>query len=718
MENYFDQFDDSGNKGGNYFDQIDPAADKQKPKPTRAQLARESGRQMPSWSRGFLTAMQGPTLGLLDEFRGAIYGADKFFTTADLNQAKQAYIENRDLIRGMEEQQRKEYPTLSTLTSLAASAPVFVMTQQAKLPGLGTGAAGNMTRAAVNAAPLAALAAAGAAEGDASDIGSKIATDTLAAMGMGAGMTGIGQAGMGIWRAGRGATSTKAAQQIADEKVAEALLRDAPGGSVFTGGAQVRKPGGVNAAGTRLPDIVEPYGTSSPLARMEARAGKLGSGALLADVGDRNTFRLLDVLAESPGTTGGLVAREARARAIGRGDRLAAASDEVLGKGGWFGRKSIKSGVPVQPVAEAVRRGGTFAQNVDDMTRLARDESAPYYAALQDATVPVDDNIRNILQSAQGNLSRAERILKYEGRFDDSLRGALKQEGGQVRIMDMENVKRALYDAAQELKRKGASNEARAIDDLRKRLITTLEQASPKIALPSGAEASIYRLANDSYAGPAQLKDAMELGRKSLSPDKTGEIAADIGALTKGERDAFNVGVVQAVRDLAGDPNGQTRLINFFKSPNMRERLKQAFGPDYREFASKLLREEQLGRIGKIGGGSQTFARLMQEADLGKEALQDMAGAVASVKTGNTLGAMGHLRNLYTRVETPEPVRNEIGRILMLRGDAAKQKLGELAVMMEALQRQRIQASAGLGVGSAVVAPQLTRGMNQPQNGE
>jgi hypothetical protein len=54
----------------------------------------------------------------------------------------------------------------------------------------------------------------------------------------------------------------------------------------------------------------------------------------------------------------------------------------------------------------------------------------------------------------------------------------------------------------------------------------------------------------------------------------------------------------------------------------------------------------------------------------------------------------------------------------MLRGDAAKQKLGELAVMMEALQRQRIQASAGLGVGSAVVAPQLTRGMNQPQNGE
>jgi len=555
-------------------------------------------------------------------------------------------------------------------------------------------------------------------KGDASDIGSKIAIDTLMAMGMGAGTTGAIQTGMGIWRAGRGALSNKAAQQIADEKVAESLLRDAPGGSVFTGGAQVRTPSGTNAAGRRLPDIVETYGSSSPLARMESRAGKLGSGALLADVGDRNTFRLLDVLAESPGTTGGLVAREARQRAIGRGERLAAASDEVLGKGGWFGRKSINSGVPVRPVAEAVRRGGTFTQNVDDMTNLAREESAPYYAALQDATVPVDDNIQNLLKSAQGNVARAERIIGYQGRFDESLRKAAAQPGGQVRIMDMENVKRALYDSAQKMRQDGLRNEANAIDDLRKRLIATLEDASPKIALPNGAEASIYRLANDSYAGPAQLKDAMELGRKSLSPDKTGEIAADIGALTKGERDAFNVGVVQAVRDLAGEPSGQTRLISFFKSPNMRARLKQAFGPDYREFASKLLREEQLGRIGKVGGGSQTFARLMQEADLGQEALQDMAGAVASVKTGNTLGAMGHLRNLYTRAQTPEPVRNEIGRILMLRGDAAKQKLGELAVMMDAIQKQRIQASAGLGVGAAATSPLLTRGTNQPQNGE
>ena len=146
--------------------------------------------------------------------------------------------------------------------------------------------------------------------------------------------------------------------------------------------------------------------------------------------------------------------------------------------------------------------------------------------------------------------------------------------------------------------------------------------------------------------------------------------------------------------------------------------LKQAFGPDYREFAGKLLREEQLARIGKVGGGSQTFARMMQEANLGQEALQDIGQMAASAKAKDAPALFSGVLRLYNRIGTPEAVRNEMGRILMLRGDEAMKKLSQLAVMMDAIQKQRIAQSAGIGVGSAYVAPQLTRGMNQSQTGE
>ena len=126
---------------------------------------RQAGREMPSPLRGAVTAFQGPAFNLLDELTGGVQGAYKFFDTGDIGKAKQAYIQNRDLIRGMEEQQRTEYPLLSTLTGLSASMPVYVAAPQAGLPALGTGAGGNVARAAINAAPLAAMAAAGQSEG-------------------------------------------------------------------------------------------------------------------------------------------------------------------------------------------------------------------------------------------------------------------------------------------------------------------------------------------------------------------------------------------------------------------------------------------------------------------------------------------------------------------------------------------------------------------------
>lgn len=673
------------------------------------------GRQLPDPMKGFITAFQGPTLNYLDEITGGVQGLAELATGGGIEGAGKAYREGRDLIRGAERQFREDRPTLANLSSLAAAMPVFVAAPQAKLPGLGAGVGGNTARAVANALPLAAVASMGASDSDtAGGVVGDAVIPTLGAAGIAAAIPGGGAIVRGITDRVKGAAGRNAGQ-YASEKVAEQLVRDAPAGTVFTGGARLQRPGGVNAAGNPLPPTVENYGSSDYLNWLARRQEKLGPGALLADVGGKNTFGYLDTLAEMPGTTGRLVADAARKRGMERGARLGSAADETLGKGGWFGRKALKSGPPPANVSQSITRGASYQGSVDDMVNLAREQSRPYYDLLQDARVVVDDEMMNILRSAKSDLGRAERIIGRSGRFDDSLRKAMT-EGGEVRILDAEILKQSLYDAASKMRRAGANNEARSVDALRQRLITKLEDASPMTPTPEGMK-SVYRLANDAYAGPAQLRDAMELGRKSLSPDKNGDIAAEIARLSTGERESFKLGVVQAVKDLAGEQSGQTRLLSFFKSPNLQARLKQAFGPDYREFAGKLLREEQLKRIATVGGGSKTFARFAAEADMGEEAIKDMAQMATSAKSGSPMGMFGAALRLYNRTETPEPVRNEIGRILMLKGPEAQKKLQELALMMEKIQASRMKNSAaiGIGVGGATASVQP---MIRPQAGE
>ena len=90
---------------------------------TPGQIARASGAELPSPAQGFVTAMQGPLFGFLDEMTGAVQGIKSVATGGEF---APAYREGRDLIRGMEEQYRKDYPILATVAPLMASAPVFV----------------------------------------------------------------------------------------------------------------------------------------------------------------------------------------------------------------------------------------------------------------------------------------------------------------------------------------------------------------------------------------------------------------------------------------------------------------------------------------------------------------------------------------------------------------------------------------------------------------
>ena len=67
--------------------------------------------------------MQGPLFGFLDEMTGAVQGIKSAATGGEF---RASLSRGPDLIRGMEEQYRKDYPITATVAPLMASTPVFV----------------------------------------------------------------------------------------------------------------------------------------------------------------------------------------------------------------------------------------------------------------------------------------------------------------------------------------------------------------------------------------------------------------------------------------------------------------------------------------------------------------------------------------------------------------------------------------------------------------
>jgi hypothetical protein len=218
-----------------------------------------------------------------------------------------------------------------------------------------------------------------------------------------------------------------------------------------------------------------------------------------------------------------------------------------------------------------------------------------------------------------------------------------------------------------------------------------------------------YKKARDAFSGPAALKDAMEEGR-GLFATKPADLRALLGDMTASERDAFRVGAAQALRERVGTESGQTAILKFWKEPATRERLQAVF-PDartYRQFEARLLGEGRLKALEQVGRGSQTASRQSRMDDEGAAFLTEALGAGASLKAGNPVGILSGVRNLYGRTVMPEPVRDQIGSILMQRGPNAQSTLGDLSRYVEAEQARRAAVAARSGLlGSAGISSLL-----------
>ena len=642
----------------------------------RKSTSYEAGAQKSELEKGFLSAMQGPTMGFYDEIAGAVAAPIKAVTEG--KPLTQAYQEQRDLIRGATESYNKANPFRSIALQTAASVPTMLMSAPSRVtqavstaakpaveavspmlskamqyltqpPAQGQvmGMGQRMAQAGASGVGYGGLFGLGASEGETvSDIASDVAKSAAISGVVGPAtqpvMAVLGAGGRQI--AAR--VSPARAETYAQQKVAEALLRDTP------------------------PDLL-----ASALTMSQARMGKLGTEARIADVGGANMRQLLDTIATLPGETKQALERAIRERQAGRAGRLVSAADEALGTA-----------------------GSQFQQSIDNFSELRRIESRPFYNAIDQAVVQVDEPLMKLLKRSE-NLQGAAELL-YRTKTGQTIDLSKLQSGQPVPMNVLDTLKQSLYDSAQSLKRSGSSQQANAYDDVRQELIKALSDRSPKIGGKSA-----YAQAMEKWAGPSQMMDAAELGRKAMTGDII-NFKQELRGLSQSEMDAFRIGALQALRQKTGTEAGQTSLLKMWKEPATQERLKAVFGNDYREFASAVAKEARLKGLESAGRGSQTAARAAGMADLDVAPVMQASQAVA---TGNVPGMVSSASNLFGQVKTPEVVRNQMGRILLSR---EQQKLLDLSESIRKMNEARARAAGtggyiGAQTGGSIIGSNL-----------
>ena len=637
--------------------------------------AYEAGAKLGTTTRALASAAGGPTFGFSDELAGVI-GAPMLAMQKGVP-LSEAYTMGRDIFRGAAESYQKESPYYAAAGQLAASVPMMI----AGVPGKVVQEVGKRVMPAIEAAaPSIAPAIARAGQ----YIAGAPAAGQIMGMGQRAVQAGVSGAGYGLL-GGIGESTGQTAEEILRDAAKSSLIGGTLGavsqpvmGIVGAGGRQVMARMSPTAAGTYaqqkvgealIRDVPEGLAPSA-LTMAQARLAKLGPEARIADVGGKSTRNLLDVQATLPGTTTEAVERAIRERQAGRAGRLMTAADESLGT-----------------------QGAQFMQKLEDFSAQRFAESRPYYAAIDKAALKVDNTLADALNKSQAVQGSAE--LLFRTKTGQTIDLAKLKVGDPVPMNVLDTLKQSLYDTAQSLRRTGSNAQANAYDDVRKQLVGVLEAQSPKI----GGQ-SAYTMAMKTWAGPSQMMDAAEVGRKAMTGDVL-ELGQAMKGFTPSEIDAFRIGALQALRQKTGTEAGQTSLLKMWKEPATQDRLKEVFGNDYRTFASAVAKEARLKGLESAGRGSQTAARLAGTADLEVAPLGQAAAAAAA---GSPTGMLAAASNIASQTRTPEAVRNEIGKILLSRD---QQQLTDLAEVIRRLNESRARAAGISGRTSGQIGSML-----------
>jgi len=605
------------------------------------------GAALPKAARLAMTAAQGPTLGFADELAGLLQAP---FIAKPGEPIADAYSRGRDIYRSGVESYKQEQPIGSAVAQGVASLPLgMVNVGRAVLPQVGP-----VLRSVGAGGLFGAVSGAGEAETTA-----QIPEEALKTAATSAVLGGATEGAMKVARPVSSMIKTQAGRVVPE------AIKGLVGGS------------SIDVARNRVAQAMLRDGATPD--QIIARMSKLGDDAILAESAGYNTRDLLDTMATLPGRTKNYTEDLIRQRQAQRGGRLVTSAQQQLSP-----------------------TGARLADSVESLLTKRDVEATPLYNQLKTVTVTLDDDLKQILDAANklGAFGRAEKIstgLREPFTLKDF------KKATDASMTDLDKVKRGIDDI---LSSKAATNErgeinefGRSVVKLKQDLLKRLDDAT----VDQDTGTSLYKNARNAYAGPSALISAAELGRTVLNkPAST--IKALVKDMSDSELESFRVGAYEGLRDLAGTQSGQTRLLNMWKEPSTQERLKEIFPSEraFRVFASDVAAEARKKEIQSVGRGSSTAGREARMEDVGLETLKDTANLAAAAKTMDVGSLVNMLSNTMKRTSVPEPVRDEIGRILMSRATSAD----EVKILRNVIDRMKKEQEAQ-GITSGIIGSQL-----------
>lgn len=648
----FDDLNNSQSSGGAFADLGRPNKNK------------VDGANAPGALRGFLSVLNGPTLGFGDELAGAVGGAyDTVFKGGSFSDNYQG---NRDFARGAQEAEKQNSPWTTGITQGMASAPLAAIKvlQGARFAPEITGLAGNTLRAAASGFGFGSVQGVGNSEeetlyGNLKDggVGGVVGAATGAVMQPA--ISAVGAVGSNVAQRWNGNSANNAARA----KIAEAFARDARG-ETFTSGA------------------------SNPALQAATRFNRLGNEAVVADAGGENVKQLLDTLAILPGRTKVGANTLIHDRQAGRAGRLIGAAEDSLGT--------------------------TGQRLTPHLTQWAEDRataSAPLYNQVRQINVDPSDELRSIISAADdlGGLNEA-RAIATANRTQFGISPSNPQSWNLGQLDQVKQGLDQLLTSRRALNADGTFTPfGGSVQGLKRSLLKELDS----VTTDPQTQQSVYRQARDAFAGPSAIIDAANKGRAALSKDGAAisQLTAD---LTDSEMQAFRLGAFESLRTKMGKEGGQTEILKMWKEPATREKLKEVFGDEvrFRSFAANVAKESRLKGLETVGRGSQTTGRQFAAGDLDNgPGVGDAVDAVANAKTGNLLGLLGTAQQAWNKVSMPETTRDQMGRLLLSRGQQGATNLNSMRDLIEEINKRNQTFSQGTGLIGSQLGTSMPTGL-------
>ncbi|KXB29269.1 hypothetical protein AT959_14940 [Dechloromonas denitrificans] len=448
--------------------------------------------------------------------------------------------------------------------------------------------------------------------------------------------------------------ASQSAKAEAAQKIAQAIERDAGGRGVLT----------------------------NPMDVIAARQSKLGPEATIADAGGQNTRQLLDTLATLPGKTKDVAERLIHTRQAGRADRLIGAAESGLGT-----------------------NGARLPQTLEALDSARKEAAGPLYDRVRQTTLAVDPVLESLLERSSNSFGFAKRIAEANGQKFTLLEGSpgvdalMRPQQKVAPLSQLDTLKRSLYDLEQSHvnPETGRLNElGNAYKDLRRDLVAKIDSMT---ADQSGV--SFYKQARDAYAGLTELRAAANLGNQAMSKDAW-KISQMTDGMSDSELQAFRIGAFESLRKKLGVESGQTQVLKMWRDTATAEKLRELFGDQksFRQFAADVTKEARLKRLESVGRGSQTASRAAGLGDLDMSVVTEAGNAARSAATGNVSGLVNAATKAWNRVATPEPVRDEMGRLLTAKGEQGAKNLTEIRGIVQQILEERAKRAAQAGAFS------------------